>query len=82
MKRKRKKKQRNRQHMQKLRAKFMAQAKKYFGTPYAKRYWTPDGMRIIYNYNFSHLIKSCSTLHFPLNYKRTFVKKKNIGNLN
>lgn len=49
MKRKRKKKQRNRQHMQKLRAKFMAQAKKYFGTPYAKRYWTPDGTRIIYN---------------------------------
>lgn len=42
MKRKRKKKQRNRQHMQRLRAKFLAQAKKYFGTPYAKRYWTPD----------------------------------------
>lgn len=44
MKRKRKKKQRNPQQMQKLRAKFVAQAKKYFGTPYAKRYWTPDGI--------------------------------------
>nr|XP_022340519.1 uncharacterized protein LOC111135085 isoform X4 [Crassostrea virginica] len=42
MKRKRKKKQRNPIQMQRLRTKFMAQAKKYFGTPYAKRYWTPD----------------------------------------
>lgn len=42
MKRRRKKKQRNPQQMQRLRAKFVTQAKKYFGTPYAKRYWTPE----------------------------------------
>ncbi|XP_062597292.1 myelin transcription factor 1-like protein isoform X3 [Saccostrea cucullata] len=42
MRRRRKKKQRNPQQMQRLRAKFVAQAKKYFGTPYAKRYWNPE----------------------------------------
>ncbi len=26
-----------------LRMKFVEQAKKYFGVPYAKRYWSPEG---------------------------------------
>ena len=26
-----------------LRMKFLAQAKKYFGTPYARKYWTDEG---------------------------------------
>ena len=29
-----------------LRMKFVEQAKKYFGVPYAKRYWNPDGKSI------------------------------------
>ena len=27
-----------------LRMKFVEQAKKYFGVPYAKKYWTQEGM--------------------------------------
>ena len=30
--------------MQELRMKFVEQAKRYFGTPYAKKYWKKDGM--------------------------------------
>ncbi|XP_033764222.1 uncharacterized protein LOC117345280 [Pecten maximus] len=30
------------EHMNKLRKKFVKRAKKYFGTPYAKKYWSPD----------------------------------------
>ena len=29
--------------MMQLRMKFLEQAKKYFGVPYAKRYWTENG---------------------------------------
>ena len=29
--------------MQELRLKFVEQAKRYFGTPYAKKYWQKDG---------------------------------------
>ncbi|XP_069113085.1 uncharacterized protein [Argopecten irradians] len=30
------------EHMNKLRKKFVKRAKKYYGTPYAKKYWSPD----------------------------------------
>ena len=29
-------------YMDKLRKKFMKQAKKYYGVPYAKKYWKPE----------------------------------------
>lgn len=34
-----------------LRMKFLEQCKKYFGVPYAKKYWTPKGILfIVYKY--------------------------------
>ena len=36
--------------MQELRMKFVEQAKRYFGTPYAKKYWKKDGMISFNNY--------------------------------
>ena len=30
-------------HMWKLRLRFVRQAKKYFGVPYARKYWTSEG---------------------------------------
>ncbi|KAK3104533.1 hypothetical protein FSP39_004394 [Pinctada imbricata] len=42
MRKRRKKKQRDPQAMLELRKKFLNQAKKYFGVPYAKKYWSPD----------------------------------------
>jgi len=33
------------EYKQKLREKFVGQAKKYFGVPYARRYWSKDGKK-------------------------------------
>jgi hypothetical protein len=38
-----------------LRMKFLAQAKKYFGVPYARKYWTDEGTFLIASYNCSCL---------------------------
>ena len=48
--------------MQELRMKFVEQAKRYFGTPYAKKYWKKDGMISFNNYYYIIAFQSSTPL--------------------
>ncbi|ESO91173.1 hypothetical protein LOTGIDRAFT_75717, partial [Lottia gigantea] len=46
-------------HMERLRIKFVEQAKKYFGVPYAKKYWSADSKYCSPEYNSPIFLDCC-----------------------